>query len=99
MLWCVLGVPAVLLAAAPAPREGRPALPKVGLPPEVVVAHASQKGGAVQLRFFLPVPTLRAGGREGEAGGKKIKQEARTFEYGRWPLVDLEADGQQVRAF
>ena len=90
MLWCLLGVPALLLAAAPAPREERgqpaapaprggreqrtvpkppapaapgpreerelPALPKLP-PPEVVQARAFEKGGVVNLRIYIPVPS------------------------------------------
>jgi hypothetical protein len=98
MFSCLLGVAAVLLAAAPVPRPEPLPLPKFP-PPEVVFAQASQQGGAVQLRFFLPVPEPKSVFREVELGGRKLVEQVVTTGYSRWRQVELAADGKRVRAF
>jgi hypothetical protein len=99
MLWCQLGVAALLLAAAPSPRREQPPLPREGFPPEVVFAQAFPKGGAVQLRFFIPIPATGPATREVERDGRIVRQQIAIFVYTRRLVVDLEVDDKQVRAF
>jgi hypothetical protein len=98
MNWCLLGLLAVLTLAPPSGGGKLPDLPKVP-PPEVVPAEAFTKGGAVHLRFYLPVPSVAGVVREVERGGKKERVQVTTLQYSRWRLAELEADGKQVRAF
>ena len=94
----LLTVSVLLIAAAPLPRRDVRTLPKYP-PPEVVLAEAFEKEGAVFVRFWVPVPHIVTVSRTIEEDGKKIKAAVATFSYGRFLFVDLKADGEQVQAF
>jgi hypothetical protein len=89
----------LLLAAAPLPRRERPTLPNRP-PPEVVLAEASEKEGAVWVRFLIPWGQRTEKPGIMEIDGKKIPVTTSTRTYGKWfPTVDLKVDGKRVQAF
>jgi hypothetical protein len=88
----------LLIAAAPADRRDLPTLPK-SPPPEVVVAEASEKDGAIWVRFWIPVGSPAPRQLTIEKDGKKMEVTTYTISYSRWSRMDLKADGKQVQAF
>lgn len=95
---CPVAALALLLGAAPSVGNEPPALPKA-FPPQFFMAEAFEKGGAVQVRFLIPLGRPQPVRRVVERDGEKREVVAYRPGYDRWHSVVLEADGREVRAF
>jgi hypothetical protein len=88
----------VAVLAVRSAAQDKPAPPST-LPPQIVVAQATEKDGGVIVKFSTPQFRQIARTITVETNGEKVNHLVTQTEFAQWVNVELPIDGKEVKAF